>query len=98
MKKRKFEILTVIIIVLFIGYLYFAVGKAKVGNEEERYNILSDAIVRSAVQCYAIEGFYPPNIQYLESNYGLVVDHDKYVISYNVFASNIIPDIDVFKK
>lgn len=75
-----------------------AIDNAENNNNEESYKILSDAIIRSAVQCYAIEGFYPPDIEYLEENYGLLVDHDKYVVSYSVFASNIIPEVIVFKK
>ena len=75
-----------------------AIDNAENNSNEESYKILSDAIIRSAVQCYAIEGFYPPNIEYLEENYGLLVDHDKYVVSYSVFASNIIPEVIVFKK
>lgn len=98
MKKNKFKILSVVVIILFIIYLYFAVDSAQKGNDLEKYNILSDAIIRSAVQCYAIEGFYPPDIEYLENNYGLVVNHNKYVVSYNVFASNIMPDVEVFIK
>lgn len=84
--------------VLLISYLYFSAENVQKSKESENLNILSDAIRRSAVQCYAIEGFYPPNIEFLENNYGLVVDHDKYVVSYNVFASNIMPDIDVYLK
>lgn len=78
--------------------MYIAIDNAHKKSDEESYSILSDAIIRSAVQCYAIEGFYPPNIEYLESNYGLLVDHDKYFVSYNVFASNIIPEVQVFLK
>lgn len=84
--------------VLLISYLYFSAENVQKSKESENLNILSDAIRRSAVQCYSIEGFYPPNIEFLENNYGLVVDHDKYVVSYNVFASNIMPDIDVYLK
>jgi hypothetical protein len=78
--------------------MYVAVDNAKRKSDEENYKILSDAIIRSAVQCYAIEGFYPPDIEYLENNYGLLVDHNKYFVSYNVFASNIIPEVQIFLK
>jgi len=97
-KKNKFKILSVVVILLFIIYLYFAVDNAQKSSNSGKYNILSDAIIRSAVQCYAIEGFYPPDIEYLEKNYGLIVDHDNYVISYSVFASNIMPNVEVFIK
>ena len=75
-----------------------AVENAQNKSNEESYKILSDAIIRSAVQCYAIEGFYPPDVKYLEENYGLLVDHEKYFVNYSVFASNIIPEVEVFKK
>lgn len=98
MKKIKLKILTVVLIIIFACCFYYGVENVQNTNEEEKFEILSDAIKRSAVQCYAIEGFYPPNIEYLEDNYGLVVDHDNYVISYRVFASNIMPDIEVYLK
>ena len=31
---------------------------------------LKKAIARASVQCYAIEGRYPPSIEYLEEHYG----------------------------
>ena len=96
--KRDFKIISVLILIMPIVYFYMAVDNAHKKSDEEGHRILSDAIIRSAVQCYAIEGFYPPDIEYLENNYGLLVDHDKYFVSYRVFASNIIPEVDVFIK
>lgn len=96
--KNNFKFISIIIIIVLIVYMYIAVDNAQRKSDEESYNILSDAIIRSAVQCYAIEGFYPPDIEYLENNYGLLVDHNKYFVSYSVFASNIIPEVQVFLK
>lgn len=96
--KNNFKFISIIIIIVLIVYMYIAVDNAQRKSNEESYNILSDAIIRSAVQCYAIEGFYPPDIEYLENNYGLLVDHNKYFVSYSVFASNIIPEVQVFLK
>jgi len=79
-------------------FLYFAVNNLEKNSDEEKYDILKEALSHNIVQCYAIEGFYPPNIEYLEKNYGLVIDHEKYAISYNVFASNIMPEVDIFSK
>lgn len=79
-------------------YLLFGAREVEKGSKEESYKILKDAINRAAVQCYAIEGFFPPNIEYLEKNYGLIVDYDKYFVSYEAFASNIMPIVDVFIK
>lgn len=56
---------------------------------------LRNAIARASVQCYAIEGRYPPSVQYLEENYGIQIDWDRYYVFYEGFASNIMPDITV---
>ena len=98
MKNYKNKVLTVLFIIVFSCYFYYGIENVQEANENESFEILSDAIKKSAVQCYAIEGVYPPNIEYLENNYGLVVDHDKYVVSYNVFASNVMPEIEVYLK
>jgi len=38
---------------------------------------------------------YPPDVAYLEDNYGVVINHDKYIVHYDVFAGNILPNITV---
>ena len=37
----------------------------------------------------------PPSVEYLEENYGIQIDHDKYNVFYDGFASNIMPEITV---
>ena len=45
--------------------------------------------------CYAAEGVYPPNLDYLKEHYGVQVDDARYVVIYSVFADNLMPDITV---
>lgn len=59
---------------------------------------IRDAVLRSAVQCYAVEGVYPPSLEYLEAHYGLRVNHEDYVIFYDVFASNQLPNVRVLAR
>ena len=56
---------------------------------------LESSIRRSAVHCYALEGFYPDSLDYLQRHYGLTYDEEKYVISYEVIGSNLMPDVSV---
>ena len=58
---------------------------------------LETSIRRSAVACYASEGVYPPDIEYLENNYGLQIDHNRYIVRYRIFAENLMPDITVIE-
>ena len=64
-------------------------------NGQRSQETLRKAITRACIQCYAIEGRYPPSVEYLEENYGIQIDHDKYNVFYDGFASNIMPDITV---
>lgn len=56
---------------------------------------LKAAVQRCAHQCYVVEGVYPPDLEYLEEHYGLQVNHSKFYITYDAFASNLPPDIRV---
>lgn len=84
--------------ILFLGliaFLYFGASQTQAAANKENLKYLENAVQRATVQCYAIEGMYPPDIAYLEKNYGIIVDHKKYIIHYEVFASNILPDITI---
>lgn len=69
-------------------------GYLKKGSSENAA-VLEAAISRAVVQCYAIEGIYPPSVEYLEENYGIVIDREQYAVFYDGFASNIMPQISV---
>ena len=56
---------------------------------------LKNAIARATVQCYAIEGRYPPSVEYVEEHYGIQIDRQRYHVFYEGFASNIMPEITV---
>ena len=59
---------------------------------------LEEALVRGAVTCYANEGIYPPTLSYLTENYNVKIDKERYFVDYEVFASNVMPQITVIEK
>lgn len=63
------------------------------GSESQRQ--LETALRRSCVACYAAEGVYPPDLDYLKEHYGLQIDETHYTVHYSVFAENLMPDITV---
>lgn len=102
-KKRRrgaFADLVLPIAVFLIVFILFYNGVTSVGttaNDEQLANI-QRTVMQSAVHCYAVEGRYPESLDYLEKNYGLNIDHDKYIVYYSVFASNLMPEISVSEK
>lgn len=79
------------LLILFIGGLRSVSETTK----SEQLKSIRQAVTRAAIQCYSIEGFYPPDLPYLEQNYGLRIDEQQYIVDYRCFASNIMPDITV---
>lgn len=75
-----------------------AVAKTQRGAEEQELALVEKAVDRAVVSCYAMEGFYPPSIDYLVEHYGLEVDLDKYYIHHEAFASNVFPTIWVVRR
>lgn len=60
--------------------------------------IVRNAVKNAALTCYAVEGAYPDDVEYLREHYRLAYDEDRYFITYDAFASNMIPDIYVTEK
>ena len=56
------------------------------------------AVRRAVMQCYAVEGAYPADLQYLEERYGLQINHRRYIVDYNILAPNVAPQITVLEK
>lgn len=80
-----------VVVGLFLNGVFSFLGRAKTEGADN----LQAAITRASVQCYAIEGRYPPSAEYLEEEYGISIDRDQYAVFYNGFASNIMPEITV---
>ena len=75
-----------------------ALSNLEQGRSDEDMRQLEDALRRASVACYAAEGIYPPNLEYLESHYGIQIDEGRYAVIYNVFGSNFMPDITVLER
>ena len=93
MKKRS-VILALAALLCFL----LALSRLEAGRQEAGRQQLEDALRRAAVACYAQEGYYPPNVEYMVEHYGLQIDSRRYVVSYTSFAENLMPDITVLEK
>ncbi len=80
--------------------LVFLFGFSRISKtaEDEQQHVLERAIRKSLVSCYAIEGAYPDSLSYLEEHYGLFIDHERYVVDYEPFGSNIWPTVQVVRR
>jgi len=82
---------------LVLGLFFFSSMLQK-SSQEERRNQVENAISRALNLCYAQEGFYPAQLDYLIENYGIQVNPDMYYVYYKTIGSNIRPDVSVYLK
>lgn len=75
-----------------------AVGRIEEGKQAQDILQLERALHRTAVACYAVEGMYPPDVAYMQEKYGLHYDESRFLIHYDLFASNFMPDITVMER
>lgn len=98
MAGNKKGILVPILGFVLIVLLFFAgVNRISGTSDTQAYESLQTAIHRNIVHCYAVEGQYPPSLEYMETHYGLSYDKSKYFIDYDIMASNIMPDVTIIK-
>lgn len=48
--------------------------------------------------CYAAQGAYPPDLDYIEEHWGVQIDWSRYAVFYHVEGSNLMPDITVLER
>lgn len=90
--------ISVIIFVIIIAILFFAVFRLTNISQTSDTELLYKAINRAVVNCYAIEGRYPESLEYLVEKYGVIINDDRYLVHYEVFASNVKPSVRIIIK
>lgn len=97
-KKHTFWIWIVLALAAIFVLVYTFAGHSGQDLTEESAAAIQEAVRRSAMQCYVVEGVYPENLSYLEENYGLQINTRDFYVVYDAFASNLPPDIRVRAK
>ncbi len=85
-----------IVFAVVIYLMLFGVNNISTNVSGQQLEIIENAVRRSAVQCYALEGSYPVDIDYLIESYGLQYDTKSYVVHYRNVGGNLLPEISVF--
>ena len=65
-------------------------GMAASGTAVQR-EALEQALDHAITSCYALEGMYPPDLEYMKEHYALVYDEDLFYVDYQPVAANIRP-------
>lgn len=102
MKNTKLPLISLIAGVLAIAIAAAAllIGLSAYADNYSEYKLseIRNTVLTYVAQCYALEGKYPPDLNYLAENYGLQLDTQRYIYHYDMYASNIMPDVRVFAR
>jgi len=101
-KKTVFGVIresvaTVIFTLTIFTLILVGLWKTEVSSRTEGLRLLEKSIMQAIIQCYAIEGSYPESIKHIEERYGVYIDRTRYVVHYDIFASNILPNVMVIE-
>ncbi len=97
--KNIFGVIAVsLLIVAIFSFFLTALNSVDEGKSLEDKTKLEDAMKKAALSCYAIEGAYPPSAQHLIENYAVQYDEERFVIKYEFYGSNLMPDITVLVR
>lgn len=98
LRRTWLGILAAVVILAILLWFFTALNNLRGGQGDEGRQQLETALRRAAVACYAAEGVYPPTLDYLTEHYGVQIEESRYTVFYEIFASNLMPDITVLEK
>lgn len=96
-KKYVGLFMSAVALLLLAGFSYFADLSGDIAEQQEMERI-ENAVRQAAIACYAVEGYYPVSLETLTENYSLRYNTNNYIVRYDFFADNVLPDIAVFSR
>lgn len=103
MKRRscsgfKALFLTICLLGIIFALLFQHTDTLSKSLQAQSQQAAQTAISRALMTCYAVEGCYPSSTDYLEQNYGLYIDHQKYLVDYRIFSTNLMPEVHLIPR
>ena len=98
MRINKKDIAAILIFVALIIIFVVTINGITTKNSTRELQIVRDAVKNAALTCYAVEGMYPDDLEYLREHYHLSYNEEKYHVFYEPLASNLMPSIKVAER
>lgn len=94
MSGKKIVAIVLAMVLLLAGTVAAINSMVSAGDAGE-VRMVQDAVKNAALTCFAVEGAFPYELDYLRDHYGLAYDEETYFVVYDVFDPNIMPIIQV---
>ena len=97
-KSALLYIIPCLIFAAVMVWLIVSLSNTSVSAKRQELIAVKTTVENGITMCYAIEGAYPPSIDYLRENYSVTYDASKYLIYYDIFADNVRPSVKVIER
>ena len=100
MKRSRYPALLASLVCFFLAMvlIFVAMGSLREDSLRRQRDALEEALNKSLLLCYSLEGRYPATIDELLEKCPLAYDRDRFVIDYRLQGGNILPDITILEK
>lgn len=98
MRINKKDVASILIFIALIVAFVLLINGITTKNNGRELQIVRDAVKNAALTCYAVEGVYPDDIDYLREHYHLSYNEERYHVFYEPLASNLMPSIKVAER
>ena len=98
MRINKKDAASILIFIALIAAFVLLVNNITNKNTGRELQIVRDAVKNAALTCYAVEGMYPDDLDYLREHYQLSYNEERYYVFYEPLASNLMPAIKVAER
>ena len=97
-KNALIYIIPIVLFALMLSWVIVSLTNTSRSAGRQEMAAVKGTIENGITMCYAIEGAYPPSLEYLSENYGITYDTAKYVVRYDRFADNVRPTVRVVER
>lgn len=91
-------IIPIVLFAVMLTWVIISLSNTSKSAGRQELAAVKGTIENGITMCYAIEGAYPPSMEYLSENYGITYDTAKYIVRYDRFADNIRPTVRVTER
>lgn len=91
-------VITLAVFLAVIALFSVLTARASSSGIEEQKQLLERALRGAAVTSYAVSGSYPATLEALVQEYGVIIDEDRFIVLYDVFAPNVMPSITIIVR
>ena len=97
-KGRVGALVSLLLVLLVVAAAWIGLRATAQSVDAQSLDYARDSVCRAAALCYAVEGAYPQDIEYLAAHYDLTLDRTRYIYHYNPLGGNLFPEIYVIEK